>query len=201
MGRSRKKRSPAAAASPPVSPPAQPWYRRIPAAVQWASGVVGLATAALGLVFVLLPNVKPQPDPTTASTTLTLTVEDPVSYRQYLLLEHIPPELSSPATLDRRGALVKVGAQVSGYRGRRLTLRWLLIDEADGGPAVQNDRRSFTPDRDGPFVQRIFVDVPKPGRYKIRVQVFPPEAERQVGIAPLADEDTEAFAWPPEQDG
>lgn len=200
MGRPRKKR--AGTATPAgrareeehAGRQAEPWYRRIPTYVQWASGVVGLLTATAGLVFLFWPEGRPQADPTTAAGSVALTVEDPVTYRQYLLLENVDPELSSPHTLDRRGAVVKVSGQLSGYRNRRVTMRWLLIDET-GGPALQNARRSFTPDRDGPFTQRIFVEVPKPGRYKVRVQLFPPEAEREAGIAPLADEDTESFAW------
>jgi hypothetical protein len=180
----------------PERRPQQPWHKRIPTVVQYASGVVGLATATLGLVFLVWPNVKPQQSPAALASPLELRLENPVTFRQYLLLEGLPADGASSSQLEKLGALVRVEAKPTGFRGRRLPLRWLLIEE-NGGPVAQEKALDLEPEADVSLYHRIWVEPPAPGRYFLRVQVFPPGADTSPSMRPLDDEDTDVFPWPP----
>jgi hypothetical protein len=202
MGRGRKKPKP----HPPLhpEPAARPepegirgWFRRLPGAVQWASGVVGLATAVLGLVFLLLPNLRPQPA-AARSAKLAASLAAPLTQREYLLRIRSSETDVSPAQLERRGAVVDVDAKVEGHRGRRVMLRWVLIDAATGAHAAQDEALAIGLDSPNEmFSWPVWVPVPRPGRFQVLIELYPQEAESRPGVARIAHVYTDEFSWPP----
>jgi hypothetical protein len=97
------------------------------------SAVVAFVGMLLGIIFVLWPSLTPHGPPATKSATLQkLTLDRNVTFGQYLdRIEHSQTPFE-PNTLARRGALVEFEFIITGYRAKRLPLRWQLIDAETG---------------------------------------------------------------------
>jgi hypothetical protein len=192
----RPRRSAERPPDPFARPGRRDWFRRLPAGVQWASAVVGLATATLGLVFLLLPDLRPGGTPA-RSAKVEATLASPVSQREYLVRIRRPETDVSPAQLERVGAIVDVDAAVEGRRGQRVMLRWILIDAAtdrhagsDEALAVELESGSET------FSWPVWVPVPRAGRFQVLVELYPQAAEDRTDVARIAHAYTDEFTWP-----
>jgi len=98
-----------------------------------AAGAVGFVATLLGVIFVLWPSLKPEGPPPAKSATLTnATVDRNLTFGQYL--DRIEQSRSSyqPADLRKRGAIVQFDYRIEGYKGKRLPLRWQLVDSRSG---------------------------------------------------------------------
>jgi hypothetical protein len=104
------------------------------------SAVVAFVGMLLGIIFVLWPSLTPHGPPATKSATLQkLTLDRNVTFGQYLdRIEHSQTPFE-PNTLARRGALVEFEFIITGYRDKRLPLRWQLID-AETGDQIDRSR-------------------------------------------------------------
>jgi hypothetical protein len=93
------------------------------------SAVVAFIGMLLGVIFVLWPSLIPPSPPATKSATLQeLTLDQNVTFGQYLDRIEQSRAPYEPNTLARRGALVEFEFVITGYRDKRLALRWQLIN-------------------------------------------------------------------------
>jgi hypothetical protein len=141
-------------------------------------GVVTLVSGVLGLVFVLLPQLKPSPPPAHQAVKLSQANFDRhVTFAQYLQRQALPAGDLDAATLHQRGALLTVHYDIIGYKGKRLPLRWQLLDLRTGDQVGEDHAITITGTADqdeGDWM----VWVPEPrrrGRYAIDVALLPPE--------------------------
>jgi hypothetical protein len=97
------------------------------------SALVAFIGTGLGIVLVLWPSLTPEGRPATQSATLEkLTLDRKVTFGQYLDRIKLSRTPFKANQLARRGALLKFDFIITGYRDKRLQLRWQLID-ADSG--------------------------------------------------------------------
>jgi hypothetical protein len=145
--------------------------------------VVTLVSGLLGLVFVLLPQLKPSPPPAHTAVHLSRVSFDPrVTFAEYLRRSRLPAGELDRATLSRRGALLTVHYAIIGYEDDRLPLRWQLLELRTGRQVGEQQAITITgtsQEDEGDW----FVWAPAPrraGRYAIDVQLLPVK-----GVVPL----------------
>ncbi|MDT5207845.1 MAG: hypothetical protein QOF67_260 [Mycobacterium sp.] len=104
------------------------------------SAVVAFGATLLGIVFVLWPWLKPEGPPETRGAILNeFTLEPKVTFGQYLDRIELSRAPYKPYQLVRRGVLVEFNVVITGYDGKRLPIRWQLIDE-DSGEQLDESR-------------------------------------------------------------
>ena len=193
------RRRPAARPSPrATTPPTTPApARRIgPLSVLSATATaVGLVSAVLGLVFLLRPQLKPAPPaPPPAHTAARLrpvTFDDAVTFGEYLARTDQPAAGLDAATLRRRGVLVTFAFDIFGYKGKRLPLRWHLLDVRSGRQVGEQDAVTITAtaDRDEGNWPAWIATPRTAGSYAVVVNLMSPD-----GRVPLATLTTRRFA-------
>jgi hypothetical protein len=163
---------------------------------RWRRGAraigVGLAIAVIGGLFALWPSIKPQGGPATKAARLSnLTLDRDITFGQYLDRKELSHEPYSAALLARRGAYVAFDFRVEGYRGKRLPLRWQLIDGRTGDQLDQSRDVSITP---GATTDQgswdVWVPLPRGHRrFYVQVQLYD-----NAGVVPIGRLRTEPFA-------
>lgn len=142
--------------------------------------VVALAAAALGLVYLLVPGVKPDPEAKLSATLETVAVERGVEQQEYLRRANNSTALAglSPDERQVRGLLFYVREQTEGLKSQRSELRWFVYDArtrtrvptpaSESGRHVQT--RSGTPS--DVLVVPVWIQPPvDPGRYYLRFEL------------------------------
>lgn len=178
------------------------WFGELSTTVKAAGGIAGAIAAVLALVFLLFPDLRPDPTPSEGSATLSQpTLEQPVTFGQYLDRIEVPRDGSTAEQLAERGALAGLQVEIKGYRGERLPLRWFLLDEGTHEIVNQQSRRhSFEPDRDEARLSwPVWVGLPaEAGTFRIVFEIYPPGAQPgRTGHAPLHSVETEPFSTAP----
>ena len=169
------------------------WLSELSTTVKAIGGVAAAIAAIVGLVFLFFPDLRPAGTSDEGSATFSKpTVEQPVTFAQYLDRVEIPRDGYTEEDLQRPGALVGVQVAIKGYRDQALPLRWYLLD----GPEIvdqQSRRHTLTTDRnDAPAAWSFWAPIPPgAGPFKIVVQIFPPNVK--AGVVPLDEEATEPF--------
>jgi hypothetical protein len=187
------------ASSPPVAasrdnqqPPAEATAR--PDVMKWvrdAGAVVGVVAAAIGLVFVFLPDLRPEPNPVSSGAILDLVSFEPDTTRgEYLARTDQGREGFTPEQLRRRGAFVLFSAELEGFKGEPLTLKREVIDRRTGAQVSEERAITITPPQNR--VKRdwhYWVPLPEGGgSYRAVLQLLA-EGEQ----APLATLETDPF--------
>lgn len=195
-------------AEAPAEPPPTPrrphrmraWLGELSTTVKAVGGVAGAIATIVGLVFLFFPGCRPSPTPDEGSATFSKpTLEQPVTFGQYLDRVEIPRDSFTDTELNRPGVLVGVQVTIKGYRGEALPLRWYLLD----GPEIvdqQSKRHALTADRnEAPAAWSFWVPLERgTGPFKIVLQIYPPNAKPgQAGVVPLDEEETERFPAAP----
>jgi hypothetical protein len=178
---------------PDVERPA-PGDRGGPDLMRWvrdAGSVVGIVTAAIGLVFVFLPDLKPDPSPVSSGAVLDLVSFDPDLTRgEYLARTDQGREGFTREELGRRGAFVLFSAELEGFKGKPLTLKREVIDRRTGAQVSEERAITITPPQNR--VKRdwhYWVPLPEGGgSYRAVLQLLA-EGEQ----APLATLETDPF--------
>jgi hypothetical protein len=174
------------------------WLGELSTGVKAIGGIAGAIAAVLALVFLLLPNLRPEPTPTEGSATFQKpTIERPVTLRQYLRRVELPSTGYTGDQLEQAGVITEVQATITGYRGKHLPFRWYVIDLGTHDIVdEQNKRYTFQPDRnEQPFSWPFWLAMPKtPGPFKIVIEIYPPNAKPgKPGIRPFAKAETDTF--------
>jgi hypothetical protein len=166
--------------------------KSVVALVTQVGAVAGAIGAVLGVVFVLLPSLKPEPPPAEKRADIgVLKVERPITYAQYLQRTGLPGGDYGTSYLRRQGLFVQFDVSIVGYKGKRLPLRWSLY-EADSGDEVSEAkgttlRADAATDR---ATWHIWAPLPRRrGRFFLLIQLFDPK-----GVVPLDRAQTEPFS-------
>jgi hypothetical protein len=175
---------------------------------------IGLTIAVVGGLFALWPSIEPQDAPapkaarlsnptpsskpqdapaTKAARLSNLTLDRDITFGQYLDRKDLPRAPYQPHQLGRRGAYVAFDFRVEGYRGKRLPLRWQLVDARTGDQVNQSRDVAITPAANtdqGSW--DVWVPFPR-GRRRFYVQV---QLYDNAGVVPIGRLRTERFAGP-----
>ena len=174
------------------------WLADLSTGVKAIGGIAGAIAAVLALVFLLLPNLRPEPTPEEGSATFEKpTLEQPVTLGQYLRRVELPPGDLTQEQLQQPGVIAAVQVTIKGYRGQRLPVRWYVLDEGTHDIVDEQSRRyAFEPDRNvTPLTWPFWVALPTtPGPFKIVFEIYPPNAKPgSTGVVPFAKAETESF--------
>jgi hypothetical protein len=156
---------------------------------------IGLAVAVVGGLFALWPSIKPAdaPPATKAARLSNLTLDRDTTFGQYLDRKELPRKPYPPAQLARHGAYVEFHFGIEGYRGKRLPLRWQLVDAGTGDQLDQSRDIAITPDAttdQGNW--DVWVPLPRGHRrFYVQVQLYDDH-----GVVPIGRVRTERFAGP-----
>lgn len=174
------------------------WLGNLSTGVKTIGAVAGATAAVLGVVFLLVPNLRPEPTPQEGSATFEKpTLEQPVTFGQYLRRVELPQEGYTPKQLQQPGVIAAVQLTIKGYRGERLPLRWYALDLGTHDIVDEQSKKySFEPDRNvTPLTWPFWVALPKtPGPFKIVFEIYPPKAKPgKPGVVPFAKAETDSF--------
>jgi hypothetical protein len=154
----------------------------------------GLATAAVLAVGLLLWfALKPQGNeaPATRQASLANPTLEHISFGQYLDRKEIDRASYQPAVLRRPGAFVMFDFKIRGYNGKRLPLRWQLIDARKGDQLKQSRDISITPDANSDSgTWDVWVQLPGGADRRLFVQV---QLYNDRGVVPIARLRTKTF--------
>jgi hypothetical protein len=170
------------------------WIKRL-------AGFAGLVSTVLGVVFVLAPNIKPQPTPAESSARFgSIELEQPMTFGQYLDRIRLPrkPYVDATGVLARNGAFASGNVTIRGYKRKSLPLRWTLIDVERHEIVDQQDEivsllavREVDPSR-----WHVWAPLPRrDGVFRLVVEIYAPNATR--GQPPLDSISTRSFANAP----
>jgi hypothetical protein len=167
--------------APQARKPVREWLSGLSTSVKAAGGLAGAVASVLALVFLLIPNLQPQPDEESDTGSAALSeprVETPVTFGQYLDRVELPRASYGDEQLRQPGALVTAEVAIKGYRGQALPMRWYLLDGAGDIADQQSRRHSITADRDeAPAVWPFWVALPEGrGPFRVVVEAYPPKA-------------------------
>lgn len=104
-----------------------------------------LVVAFVGLLFVLVPALKPDDPPATKGASVTIASLDRVSFGQYLDRIPLSRSVYRRAKLERPGELIGVNIRVNGYRGKRLPLASRTVDARTGDEVQRSRDLYYTP--------------------------------------------------------
>ena len=123
------------------------WKRPTSGAVLALAGtIIGIVSGIAGLVFLFKPDLQPRGESDKQAATLSqLRVNPNASFRTYLAQADLSETLYTKAQLDRRGALLRVRAAITGFEGERLILKWELFDAASGDQINESDATRIRP--------------------------------------------------------
>jgi hypothetical protein len=159
-----------------------------------ASAVVGLLGGVAGLLFLLVPELQPKPDPPVRKASFAeLQVEPGLTRRQYLQRVDLDPGGLDAKTLAQRGAFLEFDVQATGYRGKPLALKLELVN-ASGDEVGQEQSTTIRPaaDEDAIAWQAFLVYPPAAkGSFVARMELFDPDGDR------IARKRSEPFSPPP----
>jgi hypothetical protein len=188
-----------AAPTTPEKPPRRlvAWWRNLDRSVKAVAGLAAAIAAILGLVFLLWPDLRPDPTPDAASVEFTrLSVDHPVTRAQSLDRPGLPHTGFTAEQLAERGAFVSFDLSVKGYGGRRLPVRWLLLDAAGDLVGSQDRRILLAVDRnDVTLTHRYWTGVPPAGGpFRAVLEVYPPGTKPgDPATAPLRTRESDPF--------
>ena len=174
------------------------WLADLSTGVKTIGGVAGAIAAVLGVLFLLVPNLRPEGTPEEGSATFEKpTLEQPVTFGQYLRRVELPQTGYTVEQLQEAGVIAAVQLTIKGYRGERLPLRWYVLDLGTHDIVDEQSKRyTFQPDRNvTPLTWPFWVAVPdSPGPFKIVFEIYPPNAKPgKPGVVPFAKAETDSF--------
>jgi hypothetical protein len=155
---------------------------------------MGLATAAVlavGLLLWLALKQQGNEAPATRQASFANPTLEHISFGQYLDRKEIDRASYQPALLRRPGAFVTFDFKIRGYNGKRLPLRWQLIDARKGDQLEQSRDISITPDANSDSgTWDVWVPVPSGADQRLFVQV---QLYNDRGVVPIARLRTATF--------
>jgi hypothetical protein len=178
----------AAAPEPPVR--ARGWPRRVLGFARSGWAAIPIVATLIGIGFTLRHELDSSP-PSREAALSSLTLDRNVGFGQYLDRIQSPRTPYTSAQLGRKGVYLEFDISVTGYRGERLPLRWILLDESSNDLVDQAEALRIRPraehDKGTWFT---WVPIP-PGRraYVVRLQLY----DDQVPARPLARLDSDSF--------
>jgi hypothetical protein len=161
-----------------------------------ASAVVGLVAGVLGLLFLLVPGLKPGSGEQQSAKIELASVNDRATLREYLGAEGIKTGGLAPWALRRLGVLAALRYSSTGLAGKELPLVVSLTSRETGVTACRHTYR-FRAGTGAPPAIRVWTPFPArarkpPETFNLHVTLFPPDGKQpaldavdQNGIAGL----------------
>jgi hypothetical protein len=155
--------------------------------------VVGVMSGVVGLVFLLRPELQPEPPARERSATLALLdVQPRLTRRQYMQRVDLAPadfDFTSEQ-LGERGAFVEYRYTLVGYKGKELPVKHELIDATSGDQVAEAEMFHIEPlANEDTGEWHAFVPLPRRnGRFFVLLRLFEPE-----GVVPLYRLKTSTF--------
>ena len=139
-------------------------------------GVAVAVSAIVGLLFLLVPELKPEPPQKLDATLSNLVVERGVTLESYLKRQSIDSTQYTHEELQTVGVVISFNVKIEGFKGRSCLLKWSLYEDktqarVPEGWLVDKEFREFTPEaevdqagsdiwvqvpnREGPFFARL----------------------------------------------
>lgn len=110
-------------------------------------GVVSAAAAAVGLVFLLAPGLKPDPPPTERGASFSkLTTEPNVSRADYLRRLDRARGSYRRDELRRPGVIIGFNVEITGHNRERLPLRWGVYRASDAHQLYREKATTLMPE-------------------------------------------------------
>ena len=136
---------------------------RLVGVARGVKGIAGFAAAVLGVVFVLWPNLKPEPPPREKRVVLgRAAVDRNVRFGQYLDRRRLTRGDYVRADLQRPGALVSFNYRIVGYRHERMPVHWQLIDATTSEQLAESVDLSIVPEvNDDDGAGQVWIAVPR----------------------------------------
>jgi hypothetical protein len=161
--------------------PRGPWWRAWP--VRAGLGVAAALAVAL-LLWAAFGSHGEQAPPTKAAKLSGATLDRNVSFGQYLDRKELSKAPYPAAQLARRGAFVAFDFKVQGYKGKRLPLRWVLMDARTGDLLDQSSAVAITPDaQTDQGSWDVWVPVPRGAgrRFYVQLQLYDNQGTVPIG--------------------
>jgi hypothetical protein len=174
------------------------WLGELSKGVKTIGGIAGAIAAVLGVVFLLVPSLRPEATPPEGSATFAKpTIDQPVTFRQYLRRIELPETGVTAERLQQAGVLADVKVTIKGYRGKELPLRWYVLDLGTRDIVYESSRKYFfKTDRSAATVSKAFW-IPMPetrGTFKIVFEIWPPNTKRgEPGVVPFDKTESDSF--------
>lgn len=182
--------------APAEEAPAERPRRRLSFSVVVQAGVVvGLVGGVVGLLFTLVPGLKPEKAAQPTANLEVAAVDDRAMLRDYLAAEGIDPGEIAPSVLRRVGVLTTIRLSSTGLEGKELPLVVSLTSRDTSVIACKHTYR-LKAGKGPPPTFRAWAAFPtraRPGEsFNLHVTLFPPngkppplDAEDRTGIAGL----------------
>jgi hypothetical protein len=140
----------------------------------------------VGVMFTLRPSLKPDEPPAVKGATLeALSADEIITRRQYFQRAQLPITGLTADELETKGIFVTFRLSIEGFKGKKLPLRWELINATTGDEVGEAASTIFKPlaSRDSASWQE-WIPLPvTPRTYVIYVRLYDPS-----GTVPLAAE-------------
>jgi hypothetical protein len=184
----RRTRAPTAAREPP--PRSVVWRKRAWTFIRSGWGAIPILATLIGVGFTLRHEFDSQPASRAAALS-NLTLDRNVDFGQYLDRIKSPRTPYTSAQLGRKGVYLEFDISVTGYHGKSLPLRWILLDQDTNNLIDQGEALRIRPRAEqdsGTWFS--WVPVPPGGHsYVVRLSLY----DDQVPPRPLARLDSDSF--------
>ncbi len=169
--------------------PARRKKRNLLGSIGQLAAAASLVSTLVGLVFVFKPGCRPQD--VGKAVISDVHVPRPMTFGRYLQEQRLSTGTLSRVQLRSPGVLVAFHYEITGFRGKRLPLRWELNDDATSRLLAEDQALSIIPStNDEARDWYVWVPVPKARRtYYITVTIYQPQKQR----VPLKHFDTPPF--------
>ena len=156
--------------------------------VKQAAAVVGLVSAVVGLLFLLVPQLRPDDSPATAPPAeqsgrlFGLVLDADTTQGQYFDRTDQPKLGFTPEQLALRGAFVRFQVEIVGYRGKEVPLQRELVDARTGDEIGQLSADTIVPTADkvvSPWHDWVALR-PGKGRYVLVVKLLDEQRVRSL---------------------
>ena len=178
-------------ATPRTQPTRAPgWGRRVLGVARSGWAAIPIAATLIGISFTVWHEFHSTPQARKAALS-SLTLDRNVNFGQYLDRIESPRAPYNAKLLARRGIYLEFDIAVTGFRGKRLPLRWILLDERSNNLVDQAEALRIHPRaEDDAGTWFTWVPIPKSGHvYVVRLQLY----DDQTPARPLARLDSKPF--------
>jgi hypothetical protein len=166
------------------------WGHRVFGLARSGWAAIPIAATLIGISFTVWHELHATPRTRKAALS-RLTLDRNVSFGQYLDRIESPRTPYTAKLLARRGIYLEFDISITGFEGKRLPLRWILLDQRSNNLVNQAEALRIRPRaEDDAGTWFTWVPIPKSDHtYVVRLQLY----DDQIPARPLARLDSKPF--------